>query len=66
MKDPTSFTRDRGRNNVEKVSVRRSDIPSGVTSFQIKVTAFSLTGDGVDVNGSTLRQDFAVMAYNLH
>lgn len=66
MKDPTSFTRDRGKNNVEKISVRHTDIPSGVTNMQIKVTAFVLTGDSVELNGSTLRQDFAVMAYDLH
>lgn len=65
MKDPTSFTRDH-KNNVEKISIRHTDIPSGGTSMQIKVTAYALTGDGIAVNGSTIRQDFAVMAYNLH
>lgn len=65
MKDPTAFSRDH-KNNVEKVSIRHSDIPSGVTSLQIKVIAYALTGDGIAVNGSTNRQDFAVMAYNAH
>ena len=45
---------------------RTRTIPSGVTSLQIKVIAYALTGDGIAVNGSTNRQDFAVMAYNAH
>ena len=65
MKDPTTFSRDR-KNNVEKISICHADIPSNVTSMQIKVTAYALTGDGVSVTGSTNRQDFAVFAYNTY
>jgi hypothetical protein len=43
-----------------------ADIPSNVTSMQIKLTAYALTGDGVSVTGSTNRQDFAVFAYNTY
>lgn len=63
LRNPGSITYDR-KNNVERINIKASDIPSGATQVTITVTANSLTGDGIDPEGSTFRQDFALMAEN--
>jgi len=56
----TKSIRDRA-NNIESVYL---NLPQN-TSFTIRVRAVSLNGDGVDGSGSTRRQDFALMVYNV-
>lgn len=62
MLDPTPAY-DR-KNNVEKVLIRGEEIPVGVTQITLRVSSFALTGDGVDPDGATNRQDFALMVEN--
>lgn len=48
------------RNNVETIY-----LPAGLSgSFQIKITAANLAGDGVPGNATPTDQDFALVAYN--
>ena len=63
---PSQLVYDR-KNNVEKISINASDIPAGGTVFTVLVTAFSLTGDGIDpTSNNNFRQDFALMVDNAH
>jgi|GEM_PF-1256329 len=54
------------KNNVEKISIKATDIPTGATQITVNVTPFSLTGDGIDPIESSphFRQDFALFVEN--
>lgn len=52
-------------NNVQYIIIPANVYPSG-SVFTLHVSAYQLTGDGVVVTGTTLRQDFAVFAVNAH
>ena len=63
-KNPFPVTRDR-KNNVEKISIKASDIPASATQVTIKVAPFSVEGDGIDPHhNTTFRQDFALFVEN--
>lgn len=65
LKDPSPIVRDR-KNNVERITIKASDIPIGATNILIQVNPFSLTGDGIDPspNNTVFRQDFALFVEN--
>ncbi len=66
LRDPSPVVYDR-KNNVERINIRASDIPAGVTTLTVQVTAFSLTGDGINPQSNSIfRQDFALVAENAH
>ncbi|MCE7958799.1 MAG: hypothetical protein DYH06_12840 [Acidobacteria bacterium ACB2] len=62
---PCPLTFDR-KNNLEKIDIHPSRIPPNNQGLKIIVTAVAITGDGVDVFGSTPRQDFAIAVENAH
>ena len=62
---PCTLTCDR-KNNLEKIDVHPSKIPPYNQVLKIVVTAVAITGDGVEVLGSTPRQDFAIAVENAH
>ncbi len=66
LRNPSPVTYDR-KNNVERINIKATDIPLGATAITVYVSAFSLTGDGINP-GSPVRnqQDFAVMVENAH
>ncbi len=52
-------------NNVERITIRASDIPSSVSTVTVTVSAFAITGNGTQPMWTTpLQQDFALMAIN--
>ena len=67
LRDPSPVDYDR-RNNVEKVAIASLGQPNGLvagmTTITVTVTAWGLTGDGLDPTGSTSRQDFALAVEN--
>lgn len=64
LRNPSPVVPDR-KNNVEKISIKASDIPSGATQVTIHVTPFSIEGDAIDpAQNSTFRQDFALFVEN--
>ncbi len=66
LRNPWPATYER-KNNVEKIDIKASDIPAGATQITVRVTAFSLTGDGMDpTSNSQFRQDFALAVENAH
>lgn len=66
LKNPSPVTRDR-RNNVERITIKASDIPVGATQILIQVNPFRLIGDGIDPSTDvTFRQDFALFVENAH
>ncbi len=62
---PCTLTFDR-KNNLEKIDIHPSRIPPNNQGLKIFVTAAAITADGVDVFGSTPRQDFAIAVENAH
>ncbi|MDL1950028.1 hypothetical protein FBQ97_09480 [Acidobacteria bacterium ACD] len=62
---PCTLTFDR-KNNLEKIDIHPSRIPPNNLGVKIVVTAAAITADGVDVFGSTPRQDFAIAVENAH
>lgn len=54
------------KNNVERINIRGNSLPAGVTSITVTVSAFSLTGDGVQPwsDNLTFKQDFALGVEN--
>lgn len=64
LRSPSPVTRDH-KNNVERITIRASDIPYGATQILLQITPFSITGDGIEpATNSTFRQDFALFAEN--
>lgn len=64
LKNPNPISRDR-KNNVERISIKASDIPVGATNILVQVSPFSLTGNGIDPNArAQFRQDFALFVEN--
>ncbi len=63
----TSLTQDYNddTNVVEEVVIPQGWFSTGQQLF-VHVDARSLAGDGIDPNGSTLRQDFAIFGTNIH
>jgi len=52
-------------NNVEKIVISPSDIASWIgNTITVGVSSQSITGDGIQVTGSMLQQDFAVVVLN--
>ena len=54
------------KNNVERISLPANTFAANGTQFILRVTATSLQGDGIDPNGNTPRQDFAIAVSNAH
>lgn len=69
LRDPSPITYDR-KNNQEKVAIaplgQSNGLVAGMTTITVTVTAWGLAGDGLDPDGSTLRQDFALAVENAH
>ncbi len=64
LRNPAIVTRDH-KNNVERITIKASDIPSGATQILLQVNPFSITGDGIDpATNSSFRQDFALFVEN--
>lgn len=54
------------KNNMEKIDIHPSRILPGNEGLTLTVTAVAITADGLDVSGSTPRQDFAIVVENAH
>jgi len=64
LRNPSPVTRDH-KNNVERITIKASDIPSGATQILLQVAPFSITGDGIEpTTNSPFRQDFALFVEN--
>ena len=61
LRNPATVEWDH-RNNVETISIKAADIPTGATQITINVAPFALTGDGIDPleTSPNFRQDFAL------
>lgn len=66
LRDPSPVVYD-CKNNVERINIEGGSIPPGATTITVTVSAFSLTGDGINPgSNSVFQQDFALGVENAH
>lgn len=67
LRDPFPVSYDH-KNNHEKIVIAplggANGLVTGMTRIKVWVSAFGIAGDGLDPDGSTLRQDFALAVEN--
>jgi hypothetical protein len=61
---PSSWVRD-SKNNVERVDISPAQLSqNSISALTVKVSVGTIGGDGIEPEGSTLRQDFALFVVN--